>query len=261
MSKKKTQFYEEMEFDNVQYAVDVVNGYKTKYLKAKKGLKLSIIATLYWFLGMPILGYLLDSVFGEDGFALAIYIGVGIILISYILGESLGSALKWSFKIGTFGWLILPFPFDLVTGLLFMGYALSGLFLFPSILVYMNYRQINKDYQAAKQYLSYYKAKQATTPKQKSPTVNTTTVHSNPQNVQPRTYSTNASPSTRNISSRPSNSQTYRDTPQSYRSSGQSYSNSGQTYRRNTQSYTSSNQAYRNSQSYQSRNQAGRDWR
>lgn len=160
MAKEKATLYEEMEFDNVQYAVDVVNAHKVMYNKAKKGLHLSIFATLYTIFGFPIIGSLLSSILGNLGFEIALISALCFSLASYIIGGGLGTAIKWAFKLGAFGWIILPFPWDLITGFLLMGCSAMFFFFVPVIFVYMNYRQINMDYKAAKKYISYYKVKQ-----------------------------------------------------------------------------------------------------
>ena len=158
MAKESVQFYEEMEFDNVQYAIDVVNAYKTEYNKAKKGLYLSIFASPFILFVCPFLGLLFDDIF------IGLGIGAGVSIASYIMGGGLGSAIKWAWKLGKFGWLILPFPFDLITGYFLMACSLIFFIFFPCIFVYMNYRQIKLDYESAKKYLSYYKKTVNTTP-------------------------------------------------------------------------------------------------
>ena len=61
-----------------------------------------------------------------------IVIGFIALLTAYILG-GLGEALKSSFKIGVCGWLIVPFPVDIFTGIATMLYALEILVLIPII--------------------------------------------------------------------------------------------------------------------------------
>lgn len=157
MARSGTQFYQEMAFDDVQYAIDVVKEYKAEYNKRRQGVRLSIFATIYMVVGFPIVASILMGILGSNAFGVAIVLGVGISIAAYIKGGGLGTAIGWAFKLGQFGWLILPFPFDLVTGFLFMGVSLVCFIYLPIIFVYMNYRQAKKDYESAKKHLSYYK--------------------------------------------------------------------------------------------------------
>ena len=75
----------------------------------------------------------------------------------------LGYALKFTWKaaktIGLFGWIVVPFPVDIFTGLISMMCALIlapfVLLAVPLIPVVSNYVQIKKDYDAAEEYLRY----------------------------------------------------------------------------------------------------------
>ena len=98
MAKKKNEFYEEMEFDNVQYAVDVVNAYKSKYSKVKQGLRFSIFTTIYMLFGFPILGSLLSEIVGYVGFEVALLVGIGLAIASYVMGGGLDRLLLWDYK-------------------------------------------------------------------------------------------------------------------------------------------------------------------
>ena len=152
MAKKKMQFYEEMEFDDVRYAVDIVNEHGAKLKRVKKGLIISVCA---------IACTLSSFVIGLENPLSSFLIIAGLIgsIAAYIVGGGFSTAIRWAWKIAVFGWIIIPFPFDLLTGFACLYFAFFFFLFVPTIFVYMNYRQINMDYMAAKKYVSYFKAK------------------------------------------------------------------------------------------------------
>lgn len=151
MTKQKKHLYEEPEFDNVQSAIDAAQEYQTKLTKVRKGLHLSIIATIYNFLFAPVILIILLS-FYKDFRYIPYILGLGLSITAYILGGGLKTAISWAFKFGEFLSLPLSYPFDLIT--LCFGFIISVIaFLFiPIILVHMNYKQINMHYQSALKY-------------------------------------------------------------------------------------------------------------
>jgi len=157
MAKKKKRFYEEMEFDDVQYAVDIVNGYKHKLRKVERGLYVAIITSAFnvfilWAESQGI------SVSAEmSGIFSLVMIGGAI--VSYVLGGGILTALRWAWRIGAFMWYIFVFPLDLMMVIMGFGFSLVAFLCVPVIFVYMNYRQVKMDYKAAKKYISYYKVK------------------------------------------------------------------------------------------------------
>ena len=239
MAKKENQLYEEMVFDDVQYAVDVVNAYKTKYNKVKRGLNLSIVSLLYFFLALPMVYTIIYPIpiLGKPISEIAVLVGLILVFASYIIGGGLKPALRWARKLGTFGWLILPFPWDLFTGIFLMMAVVVFFFFCPVVFIYMNYRQINMDYKAAKKYLSYYKSKPAV---QKRTSIN--------QNRSQSTYERTQSSQTRT---------------QAYSTQNRTYSDRTQpSSSRNSSSYRSSSPTYSSTrQSSLSKSYSSRDWR
>ena len=181
MAKKKMKFYEEMEFDDVRYAVDVVNEYSRKMDKVERGFFIAIMATMV---------NIVSIVGPENGmlsFQLANILGwVGIVgaIASYALGGGILTALRWAWRIGVFFWYIFVFPLDLMAFIMGFGFALVGFLAAPVIFVYMNYRQVKMNYQAAKKYLSYFKAKNPQSNPQANNRISTQTgVRTNSQSV------------------------------------------------------------------------------
>lgn len=156
MAKQKAKLYEEMVFDDVQLAVDTYNACKRKMKKVETGLIFAIIATICNLLGwIPYLQ-------GEKETLLTgscVLVGLICTFIAYIKGGGILTPFRWAWKLAKFTWIMLVFPFDIFIGLLVLCYGFAGFAIVPVIFVYMNYRQIKMDYQSARQYISYYKAK------------------------------------------------------------------------------------------------------
>lgn len=152
MAKKKATLYEEMVFDDVQLAVDTYNECKAKLKKVESALGIAIVATVCsgigFFLGQEI-----------DILAFLMLVGFVCSIIAYVKGGGFGTAIKWAWKLAVFGWIIIPFPFDIVVGMFTMAFAVMAFFFIPVVFVYMNYRQVKKDFASAQKYISYFKAK------------------------------------------------------------------------------------------------------
>ena len=98
MAKQKKKFYEEMEFDDVQYAIDVVNEYQHKLNKVERGLFVAIITSainvfIFWADSQGL------AVSTEVSGILSLVIVCGAI-VSYVLGGGILRALRWAWRIG-----------------------------------------------------------------------------------------------------------------------------------------------------------------
>ncbi len=160
MAKKQREpFFTQMQFDNAMYAQDVKQKCEKKLERTKIGLIASVITQLIIIFLFIIKDWNLPEFI--QGVIMLLYL-VGL-LASYILGGGLLSALKVCWKvaknIGFFGWLVFPFPMDIVAGVMCMGLGLMifpfMLLLLPLVVVLSNRMQTNKDYQAACDYLKY----------------------------------------------------------------------------------------------------------
>jgi hypothetical protein len=74
---------------------------------------------------------------------LTLVIGIALTLCAYCLG-GLWTAVKAALNIAKWGWLLVPFPYDLAIGLFAFMIAMMVLFLFPVVPV----NKAIKDYQA-----------------------------------------------------------------------------------------------------------------
>ncbi len=70
-------------------------------------------------------------------------IGVVAGIVSYCFG-GLGKAISTAGKIAKWGWLVVPFPFDIVTGICAFIYALAAFLFLPIIPVRMAYKEACK---------------------------------------------------------------------------------------------------------------------
>lgn len=160
MTREKEPFFTEMKFDSAQYAQDVKEASEKKLERVKKGLIIAAVAQVAWFFGLGIFVKLPMAL--TDFFGVVAIVGT---IAAYIVGGGLGSAFKstWKFakKIGIFGWVCIPFPADIFSGLMLTAFAIVSIPLFfifiPLLLVFLNYIQVKKDYKAAEDFLSYCK--------------------------------------------------------------------------------------------------------
>ena len=146
MAKKSKKLIETMEFDNYAAAQAMVDSADAKRKRIFIGLALSAVATACSCLAFS--GNASDIV-GFGGMFLA--------LVAYIVGGGFGSALKLAWGLAKFGWIILPFPYDIVTGFITFFFAIIAFVCFPVVFVLMSFFKHNKEYSEAKKYLSYYK--------------------------------------------------------------------------------------------------------
>jgi len=158
--KDETPVFSQMHFDDYQFAKDVKE--TTERLKNRKtiGIICAAVATLIWVLLFftPLRN---ASRIVTDGLG---YFALGITVVAYAIGGGIvrGFGVVWNItkKIAFFGWFIMPFPYDLLTGLvtLMIGlmFALLGFIFVPLLPVFCSYYQSNQDYKEACAYLSYY---------------------------------------------------------------------------------------------------------
>ena len=93
--------------------------------------------------------------------AIALVLALVGTIASYILAGGFKTAISVAFKIAKFGWIILPFPVDIVTGIICFFIAVIIFIAFPIIFVAYGYLQKKKEHKAAMQYLMLYEASAA----------------------------------------------------------------------------------------------------
>ncbi|MCR4902623.1 MAG: hypothetical protein K6A23_07185 [Butyrivibrio sp.] len=149
MSKEKNLF-NSITFDNTAYAQQILNESESKLKRVKIGLIIAAITSV-----ISIIGYTATNNNLSTILMLVSLIGS---LVSYIIGGGFMNALSWGVKIGKIGWIIMPFPVDIVTGLTASLFAILVFLFLPVIFVLLSYFQTKKDFDTAFMYLSQYQA-------------------------------------------------------------------------------------------------------
>ncbi len=147
---------EQMTFDSYTAARDAKAYAEAKVEKIKIGLYLALGAELCY-----VLVFLLERI--EFLAIIFLLLGLGATIASYIVGGGIKIALSISWKVATtlgwIGWVLIPFPADIISGIMLtvlaMLYIPIGLFFLPVIAVFISYRQNKANLNAANQYLSY----------------------------------------------------------------------------------------------------------
>ena len=89
---------------------------------------------------LSVLGFCLNTMAGLSFGMTLMGIGFMVGLVSYIFG-GLGTAFRMAGKIAKWGWLIIPFPYDLTTGALSFVFALFVFIFLPIIPVRKAYKE------------------------------------------------------------------------------------------------------------------------
>ena len=146
----KKQFFEEMQFDDYQYALDVKKDAEERLAKANSVFKLSVITTIVGIL-----------VFGLRYLLIPKIILIATIIVNVMCYMKMGkikTILGWVLKLATVGWYLVPiFPIDLFLGLGLLILVPIYISLFPVVLVCVFKRQAKKDIEQAEEYLKYFR--------------------------------------------------------------------------------------------------------
>jgi len=142
--KESKKFFESVQFDTVENAENTARKAAKKLEKAKIGLIIAGVATALSALGFSfeVLGFLLPIAFLAA-------------IAAYIVGGGIKIALKTAWKIAKFGWFVIPFPYDIVTGIVTLIFAIMGFIFFPVVFVLVNFFQIKKTLNEAEEFLGY----------------------------------------------------------------------------------------------------------
>jgi len=138
-----------MEYNSYEHVVEEINRAEHKRNRVLVGLGISAVAT----------GLTLYGLFGghPGGLGMA-YIMLAFLaaIPAYILGGGFSKALKAAGKLAKFGWLIIPFPYDLLTGFLTLIIAGFLFFCIPTFFILKNFFNANSEYNEMKRCLSHY---------------------------------------------------------------------------------------------------------
>lgn len=126
--------------------------------RCKIGLVVALIAQIAWvvvFFYPELLGTFEDIV---------ATVSLILTFAAYIVGGGFGAALMGTWKVaktlGVIGWVCVPFPADIVTGLMLTMMAMMVIpvlfFFMPLALVIYHFYQTYMNYRAAKKHLAYF---------------------------------------------------------------------------------------------------------
>lgn len=144
-------------FNDCVHAQSVIKDLKKKISRIKAGLIVAAVTT-----ALTITGVIFMCV-GEDGGALRAVGGLMILLgypcsiVSYIVGGGFLTAIKLTWKFACIGWLICPFPIDIITGIATFIISTMSYFHFPVVWVFKIYRQYRDSLDEAEYYMSRFK--------------------------------------------------------------------------------------------------------
>lgn len=148
MAKENKPLFEKMEFNDVQYARDMMSGCEAKLAKCQKAMPFAAVGTLC---GVP--AFIFNGA-APRLTSVLLFVAIVLSIIAYSTGGGIKIAISWAWKICKFGWYVIPFfPVDLVVAVVAFVVAVMGFFCAPLLFVWLNKRQITQDYEAAKQYL------------------------------------------------------------------------------------------------------------
>ena len=150
----ETKIIETIEFDDYAYAKDVLEQSTAELEKIKDARKVAAAATFCSFLYLVLIK---NDILGPLFFLFAL----GGSITSYVKGGGIKIAFKVAKKLAFIGWVIIPFPWDIATGLGTLIYSFLTFLFVPIIFVHINYRQYKKYCDDAATYLQY--CKQTTT--------------------------------------------------------------------------------------------------
>lgn len=99
------------------------------------GLIASLIATIAIWAGFAVGGIIGDI--------LAVIWIIGLVA-GYVLGGGIKGAVGISLKLAKFGWTIVPFPFDIITGIMTIALAFMVFMLCPAIFVFLSFVKVEE---------------------------------------------------------------------------------------------------------------------
>ena len=89
---------------------------------------------------LSVLGFCLNTMAGLSFGMTLMGIGFMVGLVSYIFG-GLGTAIKMALKIAKWGWIVIPFPYEVTTGIISFVFAIVAFTFLPIIPVRKAYKE------------------------------------------------------------------------------------------------------------------------
>lgn len=142
----KAKIFDTMVFADTNAAQAILAGFDEKIKRIKIGLILC---------GASFLSLLLSAipvVFISNFFFYASIIAT---IAAYVISGGIKIALRTALKLAKIGWLILPFPLDIFTGIVTFIVSLFFFAFFPVVFVLISLLQTIRDKREAESYLTY----------------------------------------------------------------------------------------------------------
>ncbi len=146
MSKKTQKVVEERRFDNVAYAEDVKAACEARIKRSGIAVILAIAASIVAMVGMT-----------KENFPTYFGVTVALSIAAYIITGSLLRIIDSASTLGKIGWLIMPFPLDIATGMATVMAAMIIFLFCPTLFILISMWKNKKELREAEKYLSYCK--------------------------------------------------------------------------------------------------------
>jgi hypothetical protein len=180
----KAKIFDTMVFADTNAAQAILAGFDEKIKRIKIGLILC---------GASFLSLLLSAipvVFISNFF---FYTSIIATIAAYVISGGIKIALRTALKLAKIGWLILPFPLDIFTGLVTFIVSLFFFAFFPIVFVLISLLQTIRDKREAEAYLTYGASMYQQS--QYAEAQNVTPQYVAPQNVAPQYRAPQGNPS------------------------------------------------------------------
>jgi hypothetical protein len=150
MATEKKEFFTKVSFDDAAYATSEKEKMENKMRRSKIGMIAALVSMICGFL-------FLGEVIELPDLLINIISGIWLIalLAAYIIGGGFSLVLKTALKIAGIGWLYIPFPVNIFTGILTFAGAVFSLFTLPILYLLLYYIQLRMDYKAVNEYLEF----------------------------------------------------------------------------------------------------------
>jgi hypothetical protein len=161
---KRNYFYKD-DIVSVIQAEETIEKETKKLKKSKRGFAVAAISMAAWIIGVftVYLGATYWDNLPQPLSDILALICLGVIcvgflgcLVSYFLSGSVFETLKIVGKIGFWGWFILPFPYDILTGFLLMFFTLCAFFACPIAVLGIIYLIRKKRIKTAEKFLAEF---------------------------------------------------------------------------------------------------------
>ncbi len=143
---KKASIFETAAFTDVINAQATIDAYDGKIKRIKIGLILCGVSFLLLVLCAYTVGIISNILF---------YGSLLTTLAAYIVGGGLGIAIRTALRIAGIGWIILPFPLDIFTGLVTLIFSLTCFACLPVVFILINLLQTIRDKRHAEEFIEY----------------------------------------------------------------------------------------------------------